>query len=310
MRAAERVLASATRCVLAVAGAGGPIAAPSAFWTDRAHLWLPVPAAAEATRELRRSPACAAYVPPVDPETPGALVRGVGRVFRVGEPLRLALHAPAISGALVGLATRELAGLGGGHAPPAADVLSGALRPRAVVRVAIEDVAALRPAVAGGGIAPALPAVVPPEVRRALAGKQRIVVVAGAPGTGRGADGAGSGVGGGVGGGAGGETRWAGGFPELTVASWRAGAAGIAIESVGAPASDDAPSGEPAGGAPVSCLCDPGLDDGRLGEVGVEVRGLLSGGEVAPTMVRWWRGPDAGRAEVPAPSAGGVELPE
>ncbi|MBA2318565.1 MAG: hypothetical protein H0V93_12430 [Euzebyales bacterium] len=169
-------LAEGSRCVLAVRGLRGPLAAPMAFWFDGEGLWTTTSGASVKAEVLRRDPTCVAYVPPADPSDPGVVVRGHARVHSLRDPVALALHAPTISAAMTALAARNVGTLLG-YAQDAPQIPLRWTPPnRVVVRLAAEEIEEITAPEPGPGIAPALPAQVPAVVRRALAGRRRIAL--------------------------------------------------------------------------------------------------------------------------------------
>ena len=165
----------ADRGMLAVAGRRGPLLSPMAAWWDGAGLWMTTAADATKVGVLRREPRCA-FAVPAHADEPGALARGRARVLGPDEPLRLALHAPAISGAVTALTLRNL--------PAVADYAWQAARVpsrwrahrRVVVRVAVDDVTPLLPAPHVPGVPPPLPTEIPRGVRRRLSGRREVLV--------------------------------------------------------------------------------------------------------------------------------------
>lgn len=143
------------RCVLVVAG---PVVAPLPYWYDGASVWLSLPAGGVQAAALADDPRCALWMP----GDPGTLAHGTARVFSLRDPLGLALHAPTLTAAVAALTLTDPAGLALGLDPAVVKV-----------RVTVEPVHA--PALPPG-IAPALPMVVPPDVRRALAGRRSPVL--------------------------------------------------------------------------------------------------------------------------------------
>lgn len=173
------LLERADRCLLAVDGRSGPRLSPMAFWSDGDGLWMLTSRSAVPPAVLRRAPGCVAYVPPLDDGEPGAVVRGRARVFGPGDPVGLALHAPTISAAMTALAARSPGSI--------LDYVQDAVRVpprwspgnRVVLRLAVDGVAGIDPPPVGPGVAPPLPTVVPPDVRRAVAGIRAVVVAFG-----------------------------------------------------------------------------------------------------------------------------------
>jgi hypothetical protein len=172
------LLAQASRCLLAVRGRRGPLLSPMAFWWDGAGLWMTTPATSTKVACLRNTPECAVWVPPRADGEPGALVHGTARIFGLDDPFSLALHGPSISGAVLALAGRN-AGQIFGYVQDARHVpVRFWPRNRVVVRVAARRIVGIQGPPLGSGIAPPLPTVVPPDVRRSLGGHRRVTVAA------------------------------------------------------------------------------------------------------------------------------------
>ena len=169
------VFERAQRCVLGFAGRRGPLLAPMAFWTDGSSLWMSTPAASVKARALRARPEVSVYVPPAG-GAPGAVALGRARVFGLHDALGLAVHGPVVSTAMTALAATN-AGTILGYVQDARHV-PARFRPRnrVAVRVRIDDVAPVGQPELAGGIAPALPSVVDPAVRRALAGLREVAL--------------------------------------------------------------------------------------------------------------------------------------
>lgn len=296
MRAVERILSEASRCVLAVAAHDGPRLLPSACWWDGAHLWTPLDARAAVVTALRGAARAAAWIPG---DGEGVLASGPARVFGVGSPLRSALHAPGISGAVLGLGLRDPRAWTA-PVPGGARRLPSALRLRVLGRIEVSATQVLPVPAAGGArpgggpiVSPPLPAEAPPQLRRALAGQRQVVVALG------GADDSRTNVA-------------VSAEPSLAPATWRAGARGIALDPPAGTGIDQALSGagDVDGGRVVTCLVDVGLVSGQLGAAGIELRGRARDGEVEVGAVTWWLGGRGGEAEVAPAVAGGIELPD
>lgn len=170
--ALERV----ARCVLAFSGQRGPVISPMAFWSDGASLWMATPAQSVKAAALRHRPQCAVHVPAIDGTGEDVVLRGHARVYGLHDPLGLALHGPIISAAMTALASRN-AGTILGYVQDARQV-PARFRPhnRVAVRIAIDDAETLPAMEPGPGVAPALPTVVAPEIRRALSGRRTVSV--------------------------------------------------------------------------------------------------------------------------------------
>jgi hypothetical protein len=183
---ANAALLARSRCLVALPGPPGqpPRVVPAPSWFDGAAVWLAAPYDDELTTALRRDAACAVVLP-VLPGGEGADGRvtvavGRGRVYSPEDPVGLVLHAPAMLAAGVALALRHSAGLPRWVARAARDPERlgrlGQLD-RVVARVALDRVRTLDPPAAPPGIAPALPTVVPAEIRRALSGIRQVVAI-------------------------------------------------------------------------------------------------------------------------------------
>lgn len=177
----DEVFDRSSRCVLGFAGRRGPLIAPMAFWFDGASLWMSTPAASVKARALRRRPQCGVYVPSPG-DGAGVVARGTARVFGLHDPVGLIVHGGVISAAMAALAARNT-GTILGYVQDARHV-PARFRPRnrVVVRVALDDLRPVPPPPPAIGIAPALPLVVSPAVRRALAGQRLVSLASAAPG--------------------------------------------------------------------------------------------------------------------------------
>lgn len=175
-RRPDELLDRASRCLLAVGAGSGPTLSPMAFWSDGAGLWMLTSRSAVGPASVRRAPDCVAYVPPLDPDAPGAVVAGRARVFGSSEPLGLVLHAPTISAAMTALTARSPGSMVGyvQDAVRVAPRMSSGNR--VVLRLTVDRLHGIDEPPAGPGVAPALPTVVPLDVRRAVAGVRRVVV--------------------------------------------------------------------------------------------------------------------------------------
>lgn len=176
MPGTSQVLAAGRRCMLAVSGRQGPVLSPMAYWSDGRALWLSAPGDSVKSEVLRRDDHAAVFVAGADPDTPGAVAIGRARVFSLGDPFGLALHAPALAGAVAALALRNADAIAGYLADAARVPARFLPTGRVVLRLVPDRVDPAPVPVLGTGIAPALPPVVPAEVRRTLAGLRRVVV--------------------------------------------------------------------------------------------------------------------------------------
>lgn len=268
----EDLLAQASRCVLGSWSRQGPMATPTAFWSDGGGLWMTTSTARAEAAGLDTDAACVAYVPPLQEGQSGVIARGRLRVYRLTDPRALALHTPMISAAMTALAVRN-AGTILGQVQDAVRIPPRRPRARVALRLTVEDERSVDPPDIGPGVAPALPTDVPADVRRVLAGQRRLALVYADPG----------------------ETVlqaapgvWGAGFtlttpPSLTPA---AGARAVAaVEGV------------------------PGSRDSR--GVGLAVHGVISpDGRLQPERATSWSGPDTETVTISAPAPGGVTLPD
>jgi hypothetical protein len=179
MSAPQDILDAGRRCLLAFSGASGPVLTPMAYWSDDAHLWMSTSASTVKARHLREDGTCAVWVP--GPGGTGVSARGTARVFSAADPVGLVLHGPAIAAAMTALAASNVAAIGG-YVQDATRVPVRFLpHNRVVVRVRLRDVRTVAEPAPPPGVAPPLPTVVPPDVRRALAGLRRVVVAVDEP---------------------------------------------------------------------------------------------------------------------------------
>jgi hypothetical protein len=133
---ATRLLETSGRCLVAFTGAPWPLTVPLAQWYDGRELWLA--AGAATARSLAEHPACAVGVPGDDVVAVGT---GQARVFGLGDPAGLALHAGPVAGAATVLAARNVAAMLGSMRD--AVLAPARLLDAAVVRVSLDDVAVL-----------------------------------------------------------------------------------------------------------------------------------------------------------------------
>lgn len=167
------------RCLLAFHGERGPLVAPMAYWSDGEHLWMSTSGSTIKAGRLTEDGRCAVYVPGNDGS--GVCAQGTARVFSAGDPLRLALHGPAIAGAMTALAASNASSIAG-YVQDAARVPTRFLpQNRVVLRVRLDEVALVAEPAKPSGVAPALPTVVPSGVRRVLGGVRRVAVAVDEP---------------------------------------------------------------------------------------------------------------------------------
>lgn len=171
----DDALDTATHCVLGFVERSQPQMVPLAFWFDGSQLWLSLQSDSREVAALRREASCSVYVPAVDGAA-ATVIRGSARVFGFHDPLGLAVHGPVISTAMAALAAHN-AGAIAGYVQDASRVPARLLpRNRVAVRISVVERRDSEPVVPPAGIAPALPAVVPTNVRRAVAGQRQVVL--------------------------------------------------------------------------------------------------------------------------------------
>lgn len=265
----EDLLARASLCVLGSHGRDGPAAAPMVFWWDGSGLWMTASSERLRAAGLDTDPTCVAYVGPLEAGQEGVILRGRVRIYRPGEPLGLLLHTPTISAAMAVLAVRNADRLLG-QVRDAARIPPRLPRPRLVLRLSVDGLRTVDPPDVGSGVAPALPTDVPAEVRRALAGRRRVVLVY--------ADEAGL---------------------QASPALWGAGYALTVPPSLTPPAGAR---------AVVAVDMDPGPRPAR--RVGLAVHGTISEGRLQPERATSWYGSSTETVKISASAPGGVTLPD
>lgn len=262
---ADDALARATRCLLVATGPGRPgrppVAAPAATWWDGAGVWCTLPADGLEVAALRRDPRCVVVAPPPHEEGVGAVATATARLYSPRDPLRLALHAPPVLAALGALGAANVTRLAGAAAGAWRDPSRLLPEGRVTVRAVVETVTATRQLTPGPGIAPALPTVVPPEVRRLLAGRRRVVVaVADADGL------------------------------RVLPAVWGAGFTLVGPAGIGLP-----------DGTPATVVADGDDEAGLVLEGRVDAPAGASWARLVPSRALWWHDARRGAAELPAP---------
>ena len=304
----DELLRTARRCVLALPSERGPIVSPMAFWSDGASLWMttsassakverlaaPTPDASpddadvadEDSADGAKETSCAVYIAPDDavsdavPTSRGLSIDGSARVYTLDDPVGLAVHWPVVSAAMAALAVKNAASLTG----YAMDLPRTPLRWLPTNRVAIRvRMHHIRPVVPpsvvdrmastqpGPGIAPALPGVVPSDIRRALAGQRRAVVALGGSGP----------------------VRLQ---PALV-------GAGLALDVGGGPS---LPTGMPA-----VLVLDADPRGRPSDVRGLALHGTITPGPALDAeRATWWRGFDVSGARIPRQPAGGIVLPD
>lgn len=295
----EHLLRSGRRCMLAFAGSGGPHVTPMAFWSDGTSLWMTTSASSLKAKRLgapgvtaadgappEQTP-CAVYIPPTTSDgqaeaepaqaaadgrpARGLVIEGGARVFTVDDPVGLALHWPFVSAAMTALAVKNAPSLAGYARDLPRTPLRWLPNNRVAIRVRIERLRPVEVPLPGRGIAPALPGVVPPDIRRTLAGRRDVVL---ASGTGA-----------------------------KVTAQPAAVGAGFALDVgtgpplvIGAPAVialDAEPSGRPSE------------------VVGLALHGTIGAdGRLDAERAVWWEGFDLSGARIPRRPAGGIVLPD
>lgn len=174
-----QVLTEQPRCVVVAGGMdGSPVAMPLPFWFDGAGLWLLCAAVGPLATALRADERCAVGV-----RAAGHAVslQGRARVLGAHDPLGLALHAPAIGLALAGAALKHAPDLAGYARDVARVPLTRWPAGLAVLRIVADAARLVEPPAPGPGMAPALPAVVPADLRRRLSGRREAVVATPGP---------------------------------------------------------------------------------------------------------------------------------
>jgi len=162
-------------CTLLLRAARGPGVVPMACWSDGAGLWVAAPADSAAVAVLRRDPDCQVGVG-LEAGT-AVVLRVTARIYGLHDPLGLLLHGPVVSAAMAALAAN--------HADSVLDYVAEAARvparrlPRdpVAIRLAVGEPAPADDLAVEGGLAPALPSVVPADVRRVLSGVRCLVLV-------------------------------------------------------------------------------------------------------------------------------------
>jgi hypothetical protein len=255
-------------------------------------------ASAVKARVLRRDPVCAVWAPPAREGEPGSVVYGTARIFEPRDPLGLALHGPAVTTAMTALAAGNVPTLVG----YAQDLVRLPARwwpqNRVVLRVTIHERRELAPPGSGDapaadaaaadmgaatstdaghptgperGIAPALPTVVPTDIRRGLGGRRSVVLAT--------TDG-----------------------DELAIAPavWGSGF------SLTVPADHPLPSG-----ASAAAAVDTDPRGRPTAVMGASVRGQIDDqGALEPQRVTWWDGFEIETRQIPAAASRGVTLPD
>ncbi|MGH8901747.1 MAG: hypothetical protein ACRDYA_08690 [Egibacteraceae bacterium] len=228
-------------------------------WSDGEALWLAPPGSHPVVDALRRAPDCAVWI---GGSGGGVAATGLARVFGAGDPIGLFAHGPVIVLALAALAVHHPREAIRAWLPPHLSI---------AVRLALRELRTVAPSSSPGpGIAPALPAVVPADVRRRLSGLRDVVVA------GEGA--AGLHIG---------HATWSAGFV-LDGSLPAAPGASVAVA--------------------VEAGAHQGVHQGAVGVAlsgELDARGALR-----PVQASWWSGPHSGTAPLSRPSRGAVTLPD
>jgi hypothetical protein len=162
-------LAEATRCLVAFrAVVGAPRFVSLPCWSDGEALWLALAGSDPVVGALRRAPTCEVWIG--DPSA-GLAATGLARIFDAADPLGLLTHGPVIVLAMAAVAVRHPRAVARAWLPLRQLALPVAVRLALSELRAVEDVAPPHP-----GIAPALPDVIPADVRRRLSGLRDVVV--------------------------------------------------------------------------------------------------------------------------------------
>ncbi len=265
-------LAAASRCLVALPGRRGaaPDVVPAPAWFDGEALWVAAPAGDGLAATLDRQPGCAVVLPAAADR--GAVVAvGNARVYSPADPLGLVLHAPTVLAAGAALALRHAGRLPAWlrHAAAAPEKLLP--RDRVVARVALGRVRTVTSPTPPPGVAPALPTVVPPEVRRGLAGARDVVLL----------------------------TAGAGGLV-VTPAAWSAGFGLTLAGGARLPA-----------GVDVTAAVEVPTPDGPGPVAGLALAGTVGPGpSLHPRRARWWTDGVRGEAQVPPARTGALVLPD
>lgn len=243
---------------------------PMAFWADGSSLWMATPADSVKVSALRRHPECAVHVPAPGGVGDDVVLTGRARIYGLHDPLGLALHGPVVSAAMTALASRN-AGTILGYVQDVRHVPQR-FRPhnRVAIRLRIDDLTIVPPLTLGPGVAPALPTVVVPHVRRALSGR-RLVTVA---------------------------TQDPAGAVAVSPAVW---SGGFALQLPrGARLVDPAPAAAHVGSDP---------EARPTAVAGLTLSGRLDGGRVQVARATWWEGFKLHSADVP-PARSSIVLPD
>lgn len=270
MRQTEQLLRRAAHCVLGYRTSRGPAVSSTIFWWDGAGLWVPAFADATMTEALRRDGRCAIWIPPDDGGS-GVALEATARTYDLGDPLSLALHFPPVSAALVALALKHRQVLAGYLRDVPRILRPGPSTVAVVIRARVDRLRGIRPPAVGGGIGPALPSVVPADIRRAVTGTREVTLAWLERDTLR-----------------------------LEPAVWDAG---LRLET--------AAGSTPRDSATACVLASAAVEPRQVPTTGLVLSGRLRDrARLEPVLAAWWHGVTAGSAELVPEPAGGIELPD
>ncbi|MGH8884836.1 MAG: hypothetical protein ACRDYX_06625 [Egibacteraceae bacterium] len=161
-------LTEATRCLVALRTAqDGLRLASLPCWSDGEALWLARADSDPVVEALRGAPTCAVLIGDLGAELTAT---GLARIFGAGDPLGLLAHGPVIALAMAAIAVRHPREVARAWLP------RSQIRPPVAVRLALRELRNVEAPPPRPGIAPALPAVVPADIRRRLSGLRDVVV--------------------------------------------------------------------------------------------------------------------------------------
>ncbi|MGH8932422.1 MAG: hypothetical protein ACRDZO_17810 [Egibacteraceae bacterium] len=157
----ELELQNTTRCLVGFRARDAPQLGSVACWSDGEALWIAVPARSSLAAGLRAAPSCAIGI--------GAgtglkiLASGAARVFTPDDLVGLLFHGPIVTAAMAALALRH-----------PREVTRG--WPLVPARIAVDEATAVEAPLPPPGIAPALPEIIPADIRRDLSGIRQILM--------------------------------------------------------------------------------------------------------------------------------------
>lgn len=268
---ATDTLEQARQAVLAVDTAEGPTLAAAPAWFDGSAVWCVTSAESEIVAALTAHRVCRVTVGGAGG---GVVADGHARCYGPDLPLATALHGLPILAVLGMIGARRTAPLSAALRNPAR--VAGAWPPAApaVLRVRITDPYAVAAPTVEPALAPGLPAAVPADVRRAVAGLRRVVVAVRAqPGRLEVAP-----------------TTWQGSYDvDLAAATWD-----VTVSDAPRPAA-------------VLLTAAQGEQEPSRGLV---LTGDLRGTRLSPQGVRWWRGSQTGSATLSPSGSDALQLPD